>query len=169
VKTATKRIVSFFFILLGFIPLLFVLLITIKKQDIRHRMKEKMGRDALHTIILPEHEVKWMDKHEIWVNDHMFDISIMKLENGVYTFTGLYDDEETELVNHQREAGSKQGQENKLLTGLFKSLHNIYYTEAAGNHFLDDQPENRASLRIPGTVSQFREIITPPPQSLISI
>jgi hypothetical protein len=162
-RTATKKITSLFFILLGFAPLLFVLVVSIKKNDIHRQMKEKLKSQHLQTIILPENEVTWMDKHEIWVNNSMFDIHSKKLENGIYTFTGLYDDDETELVEQERNAAGKNNEQNKLLAQLFKCLPGFCneYTEIA-TPLPDHYSYN--SLISPIPISQFREILTPPPQ-----
>ncbi len=164
-KTAIRKTTAFFFTLLGFTPLLFVIIITIKKHDVRQRMKEELESDQLQTIILPENEVAWMDKHEIWVNDHMFDIHSSKLENGVYTFTGLYDEEETQLVEQERNATGKTKEQNRLLVQFFKCLPlfcsqptEIFRISTLDfyNSFISTHP-----------VNPFREILTPPPQSLI--
>ena len=103
-----------------------------------------------------------MDKHEISVNGHMFDINSKKLENGIYTFTGLYDDDETELIQKQ-ESTEKDKQQNKLLTQFFKSLPvfcNQYDTS-------DNPPllsNCYIALASQNPIKQFQKISTPPPQ-----
>ncbi len=163
VKTGIKKITSLFFILLGFTPLLFTLFVTIKKQEIRHRMKEKLERQHLQTIILAENQVVWMDKHEIWVNDHMFDIHNSKLESGVYTFTGLYDEEETILVEKQRNTTGKNNEQHKLLDRLFKYLK-IFWSQPAEINDPVIPCGSFNSFNSPESVNPFREIFTPPPQ-----
>ena len=162
-RSITKKITSLFFILLGFVPLLFVLVITIKKHDIHERMKEKLESQHLQTIIIAENEVTWMDKHEIWVNNSMFDIHTRKLEHGIYTFTGLYDDDETILVEQERNAMGKNNEQNKLLVLLFKCLPTF-----CNQHNEIQNPSSKhdcySMLTPPIPISQFREILTPPPQ-----
>jgi len=126
-------------------------------------MKEKIENHQLITVTIPENEVTWMDKHEIWVNNSMFDIHTKKLEHGIYTFTGLYDDDETELVEQERNAAGKNNEQNKLLAQLFKCLPGFCneYTEISNplpNHNFYN------SLISTAPISQFREILTPPPQ-----
>lgn len=162
-RTEIKKITSLFFILLGFVPLLFILFITIKKQDIRKRMKEKLESHQLVTVTIPENEVTWMDKHEIWVNNSMFDIHTKKIEHGIYTFTGLYDDDETELVEKERNAAGKNNEQNKLLAQLFKCLP-AFCNQQSETYFLLPEHNTYSSLVSATPINQFREILTPPPQ-----
>jgi len=116
VIVAFKKIIAALLIIAGLTPLLLPISIDIKEQIIQWRMEEALEKTAtLQTIILPEQEVIWKDKHEIWVNEQMFDISSKKLENGVYTFTGLYDRDETLLVKQEKESSGKNALENKKL------------------------------------------------------
>lgn len=159
-----QKISSLFFTGLGLVPLLFILILGIKKHDIRNRMKQKLESQSLQTLQLREDEVTWMDEQEIWVHNSMFDIHTKKLERGVYTFTGLYDREETRLVELERNAAGKKKEENKLLVQLFKSLPG-FCVQHNGITSLT-VPVTRSSpylSRLP--VSQYREIPTPPPQA----
>lgn len=162
-KTAIRKISSLLFILLGFIPLLFVLFTTLKKKEIRHRMENELAVRKLQTIVLPESDVIWMDKHEIWVNNSMFDIKTKNLENGFYTFTGLYDEEETILLEKEKNAGGKNNEQNKLLAQLFKCLPGFCNQHS---EMQTPIPEHDCYnfLISPTPINQFREILTPPPQ-----
>jgi hypothetical protein len=164
-KAANRKIISLLFLLPGLAPLLFVLFVSLQKQSIRQEMREKLkAPQQFETIILPENEVKWMDKHEIWVNEQMFDIHTKKLVNGVYTFTGLYDDDETELVKKQQGTTEKEKQQNKLLSNLFKCLHTIFYTQPADFNFVVKRQENKFCRSLQQLATQSKEILTPPPQ-----
>jgi hypothetical protein len=165
VETSTKKITSFFYLLLGIIPLLLVLFITIKKENIHHNMKGKLKNQPLQTITLSENAVVWMDKHEIWVNNSMFDIHSKKLENGIYTFTGLYDDDETELVMQQQGATEQEKEQNKLLTQFFKCLHNIFYTPPQDYNVTSGKQNELFYYRGSSLITQSKEILTPPPQA----
>lgn len=162
-RTATKKISSLLFILLGFTPLLFVLIVSLQKKEIRHRMKEELGKKQLQTIVIPENEVTWMDKHEIWVNNSMFDIQTRKLENGVYTFTGLYDEEETRLVEKERNAAGKPSEQDQLLARLLKSLP-VFCCELEEEFLLLPNNVNYRCFILAHPANPFREILTPPPQ-----
>lgn len=135
-----------------------------QKREIRERMKEKLETDKLQTIVLPEEKVIWMDKHEIWVNEHMFDIHSKKLENGVYTFTGLYDEDETELVKKERKATGNTTEQNKLLAQFFKHLPGFYNTTSLDlNISISHHCFNLYTSQ--NSISQYKEIVTPPPKA----
>jgi hypothetical protein len=104
-----------------------------------------------------------MDKHEIWVNNCMFDIHTKKLEKGIYTFTGLFDNDETVLVEQERKAAGKNNEQNKLLVQFFKCLPGYceQYTEITCP---SSQYDRYNTLISPTALNQFREILTPPPQ-----
>lgn len=141
-----------------------MLFTTLKKQAIRIRMKEKIEQQSLQTVIVHENDVVWMDKHEIWVNDKMFDISSRTLQNGYYTFTGLYDDEETLLVNHERKAAGENNEQNKLLAQLFKYLP-VFCSQAEVTHDPVFHSALNYSFTTQNPVEQYREILTPPPNA----
>jgi hypothetical protein len=164
VETSTKKITSLFYLLLGIVPLLVVLFITFKKESIHHKMKGKLKNQPLQTIILPENAVVWMDKHEIWVNNSMFDIHSKKLENGIYTFIGLYDDDETELVMQQQGTTEQEKEQNKLLTQFFKCLHNIFYILPEDYNIKLGKQSELFCYGFSPVISQSKEILTPPPQ-----
>ena len=126
-------------------------------------MKMEFEKGALQTVVLPENKVVWMDKHEIWVNNSMFDIATKKLENGIYTFTGLYDEDETSLVVKEKESSKKNNEQNKRLSqllkilpifcSLFKESYQFEKPCSLFYSFVSERHEN-----------PFKKILVPPPQ-----
>ncbi|MBP6214847.1 MAG: hypothetical protein KA399_01495 [Chitinophagaceae bacterium] len=164
-KPNINKNTGLFLILLGVFPLLLVVSTDIRKAFLKNRMREKTKLDnGLHTIMIPETDVVWMDKHEIFINDQMFDISNMKLDNGVYTFTGLYDKEETELVKQQQNTSSKNNKDTMMLIKLFKCLYNLYYSPNIQAEYFTLKKESVSHFLIYGIASCYKEIPTPPPQ-----
>ncbi len=127
-------------------------------------MEEEFKNRDLQTIVLPEAAVVWMDKHEIWINNSMFDIHSKKLENGIYSFTGLYDNEETELVLEQQTNEEDDLQESKMLTELFECLNNIFHNPAQDIYYDSHQHSNNFYQHSTDLLTQSQEILTPPPQ-----
>ena len=113
--------------------------------------------------MVPEKEVVFMDDHEIWVNNHLFDIHTKQLENGIYVFTGLYDEDETNLVNKEKNPDGKNNQQAKLLSQLFKSLP--VFHDQHGETLIPFSPGIYTELVILTSPSRSMEIPTPPPQS----
>lgn len=149
--------------MLGVTPLLFTVFIAVKELDIRQRMEKKLGSQELQTLLIPANEVNWMDTHEIWVNNHLFDIQSKKLENGIYVFTGLVDEEETILVENERKATGKNNDQHRLLVQLFKSL-SVYCYGSTEYNYLRSQQAGFTTINEQDPVNQYREILIPPPQ-----
>lgn len=165
-KTTNLRLLSFFLLGLAALPLAAGIVMQIQQQHIRSRMKEKLEKQYLHTVILPTKEVKWIKPgKEIWLNGKMFDIKTVAFENNSYTFTGLYDHEETLLVLRFEENHRQQDNNGlKLLYQLWQLLQTPYDQEAREQHcsliFKPDfvNPQQSAFN------SRQPDIVTPPPR-----
>lgn len=165
-KPILKKLTSLFFILPGFAPLLFIIIFTVKQQAIRHRMKERMENQSLHSITLANNEIDWVKKgKEIRVNGKMFDIKSITCKNGLITFYGLYDEEET-ILKTVFETGCKKNMtaEYMLLGQLFQCLQGVYFPPPVNNLFLSMKQLHEYSLNTPKIKSRFKTILTPPPQ-----
>ena len=164
-KTRTRTIIALLLISLGFSPLLITIAFHLKREVIRDRMKEKLETSTqLETVILPADEVIWMDDHEIWVNEQMFDIHSKEFTDGIYTFKGHFDKEETKLVIAKRASGKRHHDEKKLLTRFFQLLPAAlddtrieYFTPVALKPNFD--VKQTFSL-----TNHFSKVPTPPPE-----
>ena len=105
-----------------------------------------------------------MDDHEIWVNEHMFDIRTKKLENGIYTFAGLYDEQETNLVKKHKDTTEKNNEENQVLSSLFQLLHSAFIEDEANSPITALIITEYSPLILQHISSPFKNILTPPPQ-----
>jgi hypothetical protein len=166
-KTATKKIASFLFILLGFTPLLFVLLFAIKQQSIRHRMKEQMEKQSITTITIAENEIRWVKEgKEVWIHGKLFDIKSIEHKDGMAILHGLYDDDETTLFTAFNKTWEKNcSDQNQLLSHLFECLQDTYFSQHTGIPALPHKQHHIAELSSPKLLSQFKIILTPPPQA----
>lgn len=127
-------------------------------------MKEKLEKENLQTITIAEDKVVWMDKHEIWINNSMFDIHSKILKNGVYTFTGLYDEKETLLVEKHKRSTEKNNNENKLISQLFKCMQNIFAPGINIDHETGTSNFHINIFLTPSLTDPFLGKLTPPPQ-----
>ncbi len=168
-KTNQRKIISLFFILLGMLPLVFSLTVILRKQQIRHGMKERMEKSLLHTIVLDEDKVVWIKPgKEIFVDGKMFDIKKAEKTKGKLVFHGLYDEEETALKKNVDNSMEKhRSTQQSLLSNLFALIMGVY-------HHSDDN-------NIPGLILCTEEkmlllhpwsqpvltILTPPPQNMM--
>ena len=165
-RTATKRTTTYLLLLLAALPLVYTLFMGIPQKAIQHKMKERLETQLLRTITVAKNDVHWVkDEKEIWVNGRMFDIKSSHLQNGVYVFSGLYDEEETALLEQLQKDQQNNNSNSKQLVQLFQLLQSFYN---------NPQEEIVSPGNIPGSkfipeasplASQFMSIFTPPPQA----
>ena len=122
-KTTTKKTITYFLLFLAAVPLIYILTFKVQQHTIRHKMNARLEANVLHTICIPEHDVHWMKNgKEISVNGKMFDIKSFHINEGVYVFKGLYDDEETALREQLQKEQETNSTNSKQLTRLFQLL-----------------------------------------------
>jgi hypothetical protein len=166
-KPAIKKISTLLFILLGFAPLLFIIFTGIRQQAIRHSMKHRLESKMLHTVTLAEQNVQWIKEgKEILINGKMFDVKkFEQIDNGKIIFTGLYDEEETLLVNQVKKNQQNDNNTGGRLLAQFFQLLQITYDNTSIETFTFSFSSNNY---FPGNehrpTSQLITILTPPPQ-----
>lgn len=130
-------------------------------------MKERIEKESLQSITVNNRDVRWTnDRKEIIVEGKLFDVKSSKQQNNnTITFWGLFDIEETELEKNIYKKGDKNlAQQNQLLAQLFQCLQNIYFNPAADTCVLSNGTLSSGILPSPKLLTQFRVILTPPPQ-----
>lgn len=128
-------------------------------------MKEKAEASLLHKVSLNEAEVRWVKYgKEILINGQLFDIKSYIVQNGVATFSGLFDDEETALLDqikkdHQDNTGGKQ------LVQLFKLFQNLYDSAAEPDFFINLSLKKKYHTACSSSLlTPFISKFSPPPQ-----
>jgi hypothetical protein len=164
-RTAIKTTSNFSLLLLAAMPLVYTLIVGIPQQAIRHKMKERLETQFLHTISVTENEVQWRrDGEEIWVNGRMFDIRSFHLQHGVYFFSGLYDNDETAFLDHLQKDQKNNSENNKQLVQLFQLLQSVYNNPQEEIIFPENIPAGRFIQGTSPLAFQYISIFTPPPQ-----
>ena len=82
-------------------PLLYTIGWQVKQQTIRHRMHEALEYTLTHTLTLTPPELSWaIEGKELLINGRLFDVKeINPCANGTLEIKGLFDDEETQLMD----------------------------------------------------------------------
>lgn len=144
-----------------------VFFLTIRQHHIRDRMKEELEKQLLHTITVSNEDIHWVKKgKELLINGRMFDVKNAEQKTGSTTFKGLYDDEETFLINQLDKSRNKRSPANdQLLSGFFKCLLSIFFDESGYALYSPDKSHLSPGYVFPGLLSQFLAIISPPPKS----
>jgi len=130
-------------------------------------MKHRMEEQLLHTVTLADNEIQWVKKDkEIRIGDRLFDIKFTTHTNGHTSFHGLYDEEETNLKKLFQENWKKnQAGQNKLLAQFFQTLQNVYCNLSGETLPSEDPLPAFRAIAPPMLISQYRQILTPPPQA----
>lgn len=99
-----KKIISYLLLGLVLLPLLFTSGLQAFQQYVKYTVTNRLESKELVTISIPVNEVEWMEEgREIRVVGRMFDIKSYNEKDGYLVAEGVYDDEETavvELLNH---------------------------------------------------------------------
>lgn len=166
VKRVNNSIISIFLLILSAFPFLFTFLLQAKKSTIHHSMIRKLETGFFQTITVKKENVHWLKKgKEILVYGRMFDIKSLTLQNGFYTFTGLYDDEETALLEQIRKNHQNNSPINKELVQLFQLLHSQYSDPTFDEPFVPLQTSKYLTIISPRLPSRFISKYKPPPQA----
>jgi hypothetical protein len=167
VRIRWQQVVSFVFLLLGMLPAVFMLLVCIKKSNIRHEMKEKMEKQLLHTVTLKNEDIVWVKAgKEIMAAGKMFDVKSYKSANGTTIFTGLYDDEETRLnaiVNN--EMGKRSERKNLLLTQVLQLLQTLFWKNIDAGYVAFVIPAQYPPAYADKTTELSAAVLYPPPDA----
>ncbi len=147
------------------LPMLSPILHQMQKWEIREYMTHLLKERKLQTVSVAAEHVVWMDKHEIWVNEQMFDIVSATIKDGIYLFTGLYDEGETAIVKKQMSAGKEDAHHKKDISNMVKWLLTPCLLQDTGDA---SQLVNVAAIYPGFTASlyvSFTRVSTPPPRN----
>jgi hypothetical protein len=159
------RTISLLFSVIMALPLTFCVVTEIKQQQLKHEARARLEKINLKTIILSAQEFHWTEAgKEINIRGELFDIKSYSVKNCKFTFSGLFDEDETafDILHHN---WRNNEQESKLLTELFQVLQSVFHNSVP----LQEPGKNLAQqypYLSPDKLSfQPNKIITPPPQA----
>lgn len=130
-------------------------------------MEERLEQNiSHHSITIADNEVIWIKEgKEIWVSGKMFDIKKAESKNGLTTFTGLFDDDETFLKKQLAESWQKKSPgDNKTLSQFIVSLQNVFYEDPDIKVAYQDEVNHFTLFGNCDLPINFKLILTPPPR-----
>jgi hypothetical protein len=96
----------------------------------------------------------------------LFDIKSIEHKNGMTSFHGLYDDEETSLTNNFNKGWNKDlSDQSQLMAQFFQCLQGIYFNPPPDILVLSKKQQHLVALSSPKLQNLFKTILTPPPQA----
>lgn len=114
------------FLILGGFPLILTFFFTLRELSIRSEMRTRLETRELQTLRISEKDVVWIEDHEIRVKGRMFDIKSRQLQDGMYTFTGLWDDDETSLLLGRQRSMKEMKDSEQLIIQLLICCRGIF-------------------------------------------
>ncbi|HMX76873.1 MAG TPA: hypothetical protein PKZ71_03095 [Chitinophagaceae bacterium] len=155
--TTTKHKITAFLLLIPVLmPVIFSCAFHIQQQWIQHKMKRRLESDLLHSLTINKKNIRWSRPgKELMVNGHYFDVKkINDNKDGSISVKGIYDDEETLLLQRLKEATQRsRNNHHKIFTQLLQFVSGLDDTQYAERSFT-----TIAALQYPC----FAEMIPPP-------
>ena len=91
----------------------------IQETIVRYEMQEKLEHSRLHTVKIPANAVMWYEKNkEIIINGKLFDVASYQTSGDFVIFSGLFDDEETEIRKEVTKLLQKKQQQDATGAGI---------------------------------------------------
>lgn len=82
-------------------PSIIFTVLQVQRLVVKHEMAERLEAQNLQTIKLPSDKVRWYEENkEIIIDGKLFDVkSFTQQPDDMFLFTGLFDEEETDIKN----------------------------------------------------------------------
>lgn len=116
------------------IPTLFLASFLVQQKWIAWEMTEKLEHQQLHTLQIPVQQLHWVKEgKEILIDGKLFDVKSILTHGKLVQVTGLFDEEETDLVQQiqrqlQHNQSGRQLQTSilySILMGFSSHLHAV--------------------------------------------
>lgn len=109
-----KKIAAILLLVIAAMPVVYILALQGYQQVVRVKMKHELETEALTSVTLRADKILWVKKgKEILVEGKMFDIKkTVKNNDGTFSFTGLFDEEETMLVKQLQQTQQESNSES---------------------------------------------------------
>jgi len=160
-------IVALVLLLITSIPCLLFVYYQSAQWYVRHEMEEKLENEQLQTIAVPVSEVKWYKENkEIIVGGKLFDVKSVVYHDGIASFTGLYDHQETN-IKAQLENLELEDEENAKNESAINLISILLYKEEHSNSFwlLNHLSAQYVDYRNNHLLSQDISTPAPPPKA----
>lgn len=161
-----KKHISLFLLVLAASPLIISCLIAIEQCYIRHEMLEKLENESLHMISLHADQVKWEKKDkELILGSTLFDVKYSIKKNNSILFYGLYDQEESRLLQRIEE-NTANNNEEKTITSIMVFLTHLTFLNIKPADFSlepTDDPMTQYLKKTSIPLSPYLNFFSPPP------
>jgi hypothetical protein len=123
-KLDHKHIILVLMVLIASAPFLLPGSLMVQRAIVIHEMNEKLESSALQVIKADEASIKWHKKgKECWIDNRLFDVKDYHTENGMTYLTGLFDDEEKDILFNMGAISAPLPQEKENSDLIFQITH----------------------------------------------
>ncbi len=166
----TKKISFFILFIAATAPLFLSAVFLTGRIAIQHDMKEKMEKEIVITIEIPENDFRWHKKNrEIIFQGKMFDVkSLVKVDN-IYHVSGLFDEQESILNEELKKMNEEKDGRQKSTNLILQVCLGIIAEDRSCFQFQLSPPKN-TNVLISGVYHDYHPshclyIISPPPKA----
>lgn len=166
-KTPTiRKTAAIGFLVITCLPGLLFVYLELKQRHIRHKMEEKLERSSLQEVRVPESSLVWYEEgRELIIEEKLFDVLSIRIENGIAIISGLFDHEETRLKDQVERLQRKKEKEDEggsdflvTFSAFFNedhavSLHHPVYFVLKHNSYWQFR-----------NIEPIQDILSPPPR-----
>jgi hypothetical protein len=159
-----RNITGFVLILVMTIPFASQLFIQLKITANRNLMMQQLDQASLVTLSVPVSTLHWIvPGKEILLDNRMFDIKKIQVNDNIAVITGLFDDVEKALVTQQAGQHQNTPSLNKLLAQLFSGGYDHSFSEQIAVHAPNECTIQTGNRNIIHYLSAFIPVEAPPP------
>lgn len=165
-----KKISFFILFIAAGAPLFLSAVFLTGRIVIQHNMREKMEKENVITIDIPENDFRWHKKNrEIIVNGKMFDVkSLVKVDN-IYYVSGLFDEQESILNEDLKKMNEERDGRQKSTNLILQVCLGLIAEDRSCLQFQLSPPQN-TNVLISGIYHDYHPphclyIISPPPEA----
>lgn len=163
-----KKIATIILLILVAIPVSCPFILLLKQKAIRKEAASRLEGSNQQVIYLAENDLHWVEKgKELIINGRLFDVkSITPGHNHLVKVTGLFDNDETSIVQQIRSGHEKNNSENgrQLMQFLQFQLAMPETGQCSGEISMRSHI-HLLPLTAPGLPTSVIDILTPPPQA----
>lgn len=119
-----KHIIALLLLVITALPAFSPLIFTTAQLRIQNEMKEQLEKTNLTSITIAAAEMQWIHEgEEAIVQGKMFDVKNFTISGGFITLTGLFDNDEDQLLSEINELEQNNESNNSDTNNLFQYMN----------------------------------------------
>ncbi len=153
---------------LSALPFIVPMSLFVGQQLTMHIMKERLEVASLHTVRMAKNDIRWVTKNtECIIEGRMFDVKSSTESDGQVILSGLYDDDETQIVR-LLESSNESGKNNIPIQLIYGYTHLIAVENIQPQVTFLNNKQNSDWKTDHETcmLSTFNVVLSPPPDLL---